>query len=177
MSTYGIIQTKDVGKTLTAVAMVKYFILERGYDPREVYANFEIRYPGCHALTSEGIRQLIGQIMHLGWRHKIIVIDEANTVFPARLWGDKERTKELLSLWQDVKMFHKIIYTSHIGRAVDLLLRQATDFDIIPWIDRQEDCVNLRVINGVDLDKTSICIPNASSYYKDYNRWGEIVAS
>lgn len=170
----GIKSIQDQGKTLTGVALLRWLITQGGYCPDEVHANVALTMPGAHIHTSKDMREIMGSMLHNGWQHKILFIDEINRVYPARMWKDPERTNELLTVWQDEKCFHWIIYTCHVGTAVDVLVREATQIVIVPKFNRERDCIDLTVINSLDLEVHQEIIERASRFFADYNRW-EIV--
>jgi len=162
---------QDQGKTLCAVAQAIQLVLKGSYHPDEVYGNVKLTMPGSHFLNSDDMRQLMGDIVKQGRRHLIIIIDEVNRVYPARFWSDKDRTLELLTIWQDVKSFQQIIYTTHVGNSVDLLVREATQFVNVPRYFPAQDLVRVYSINGLDMKATKWILQPASAYFEEYDRW------
>ena len=171
----GIKSIQDQGKTLTGVALVRWLVTEGGYAPGECYGNVALSMPGFNRLNSNGMRELMGQMVTGQWRHKVLFIDEINRVYPARMWKDPERTGELLTMWQDEKCFHWIIYTCHVGTSVDILIREATQIIIVPKYRKERDIIELEVINSLDLEVHSEVIERVSRFFTDYDRW-EIVS-
>lgn len=165
---------QDQGKTLSAVATVVELILHHGYDPEECYGNVAINLKGFHYLSSQGMRDLLGRMVREKWRHKVLVIDEINRVYPARFWKDADRTMELLTIWQDEKMFHWIVYTCHVGNSVDLLVRDATQVIAVPRFDKLRDVVRLGIVNSLDLECHDLEIPRASRFFPLYDRWAVV---
>lgn len=147
---YGVLGWQDAGKSATAVGIAKELIRYHGYKPWEVIANLCLRWQGSHAVTNDGMRQIVKAMVQEGVRHKILIIDEADRVFPARFWHQAEQTEALLGLWQDEKLFNHIIYTQHLGKGVDTMMHKATQIQIIPKYHKAADLINLIVINRVD---------------------------
>lgn len=162
---------QDQGKTLCAVAQAVQLVRKGSYQPEEVYGNVSLAMPGSHFLCSDDMRQLMGDIVRQGRRHLILLIDEINRVYPARFWSDKERTMELLTIWQDIKSFMQIIYTTHVGNSVDLLVREATQFVMVPRYFPAQDLVRIYSINGLDMKPGKWYLQPASSIFKEYDRW------
>lgn len=146
-------------------------IAHHGYEGSECFGNVAVSLDGYQALSSMGIRSVMRALVTKKLRHKVVLIDEINRVYPARFWSDKDRTMELLSVWQDEKCFHWIIYTTHVGTSVDVLIREATQIILVPKFDREADEVRLSVINSLDLECHEEVIPQVSRFFSVYDRW------
>lgn len=166
---------QDQGKTLCAVAQAVHLVTRGGYSPDEVYSNVKLTMPGSHWLSSEELRDLMGDVVRRSRRHLVLLIDEINRVYPARFWGDKERTMELLTIWQDVKAFMQIIYTTHVGNSVDLLVREATQFVNVPRYVPERDMVRIISVNSLDMRVKRFVLHPASDYFREYDRWAFVV--
>lgn len=163
---------QDCGKTATAVATVRRLIKRNGYDPGEVIANIHLKIPGTHSTNNDLMRRFVLDMVSKGLKHKVVLIDEADRVFPARFWQNNEQTTALIGLWQDVKMFNWILWTAHRGTGVDLLLRQTTQVGVRPRYYKNLDLIKARVYNSIYESKSTITIPEVSRHvFPFYDRW------
>lgn len=163
---------QDCGKTATMVAAIRQHLLCDGYVPDEVYVNFKLNIPGCHCLNNAQMRLFIRKMIAEGLRHKIIGITEADRLFPARFWNNREQTETLLGLWQDEKLFNLVYYDAHIGTSVDLVLRQTRQMAMIPKYFKVLDKIRVLYINGLFRREYYLWIDNVSKViFPYYNRW------
>lgn len=177
MTIVGIRNWQDTGKSALAVATAKELVLRHGYDLTEVVANLHLNWPGAHSVNNQEMRLYIRKMVTNGLRHKIIILDEADRLFPARFWHDPEQTEALIGLWQDVKLFNWIIYTAHLGTSVDVVLRQTTQIELVPEYDEKNDCINFVVYNAqYGLVYEDTCDNVSKTIFPDYDRW-EIIGA
>lgn len=162
---------QDTGKTLTMVATLLELCRFHGYKYSEAVGNVGVNMPGFTKLNSQQLREYVKRTCSEGLKHRIILIDEIDSVFPARFWSDKEQTEALLGLWQDVKLFNWVLYTAHLGKAIDKIIRDCTQVVVIPEYVREDDTVYLEVIDGLDLEVFEDAIYPASDVFKFYDRW------
>ena len=168
----GIKGIQDTGKTAVAVAIVMELVAHHGYAWSDVVANIMIKREGVHCITNELMRKYVAKMVTGGLRHKVILFDEADRLFPARFWQEREQSEALIGLWQDVKLFNNIIWTGHIGTSVDVMLRQTTQVGIIPHYIRTQDLIKVYVFNGLYRRKFMLTCPNVSkTIFPFYNRW------
>lgn len=175
---YGIRGWQDTGKTALAIGVAKELVFRHGYAFDEVVANLSLtRWPGAHSLTVPEMRLYVRKMVRTGLKHKIIILDEADRLFPARFWHNAEQTEALLGLWQDEKLFNRVIYTSHHGTSIDLMMRQTTQIELEPDYDSFNDCIPFRVYNAIDGIVYDDCLLDVSKMiFPDYNRW-EVVGA
>ena len=171
---YGIKSIQDQGKTLIGVALLLQLCNLYGYEPAECYGNLVINLKGYHPMTSQGMRDLMGRMVRERLQHKVLFFDEINRVYPARFWKDQERTQELLTVWQDEKMFTQIIYTTHVGNSVDILVREATQIILVPRFDKPRDLITVEVVNSLDLECHTEEVRPASNLFSWYDRWAPV---
>jgi hypothetical protein len=162
---------QDTGKTLTMVATLQELCLRHGYSPSEAVGNVGVNLDGFVKLNNDGLREYVKRTCSEGLRHKIILIDEIDSVFPARFWSDKAQTETLLGLWQDVKLFNWVLYTAHLGKAIDKIIRDCTQIVVIPEYVREDDAIYLEIIDGLDLMVFGDVIYPASAVFPLYDRW------
>lgn len=165
---------QDQGKTLVMVRTAIWLMAYGGYHPSECYGNVDIDIDGYHFLSSDDMVDLLTRMVKEEVRHKVILLDEVDRIFPHRFWSSKEQTNALLGLWQDVKLFNYILWTAHLGGAVDLLLRECTQITVIPKYDKLADCVNAEIISNVDMRVASVVFDTASATFPLYNRWAPV---
>lgn len=166
---------QDKGKTALALIAAKELILYHGYSATEFVANVEVSWPGSHFLTSQQMRQYIRAMVTKGLKHKIILLDEVDRLFPARFWQDAAQTEALIGLWQDEKLFNYILYTAHRGTSLDIIMRLCTQIEIEPDYDELKDCIDFTVYNAVDGFVFDDCAENVSkTIFRDYHRWAVV---
>lgn len=171
---YSIRQMQGQGKTLSMVALIKNFLNPRKYTyiPHEVIANFQLNIEGVHVVNNDTMRKYLYKMITEGLRHKIVAITEIDRLFPARFWQDKNQTSAILGLWQDEKLFSRIIWDAHIGSSVDLLLRQTSQYEILPQMDKYNDRLYITVLNLLNFTKTRWYVDNVSKrLFPLYDRW------
>lgn len=163
---------QDKGKTALGLLAAKELILWHGYDPGEFVANIHVNWPGSHCLTNLQMVQFVKGMVKRGMSHKIIFLDEADRLFPARFWQGKEQTEALIGLWQDEKLFNQIILTSHKGTSTDIILRSCTQIEIEPEYSAARDSISFTVYNVVDGRVYEDVAENVSvTILNDYDRW------
>jgi hypothetical protein len=171
----GVRAFQDKGKTALAIGTAKELVLYHGYSTAEVVVNLNLRWPDCHVLTNPQMRQYITRMVTHGLKHKIIILDEVDRLFPARFWHDKEQTEALIGLWQDVKLFNWIIYTAHKGTGTDIILRECTQVELEPEYDELRDLIDFTVYNAIDGLVYDDALLNVSkTIFPDYDRWEPI---
>lgn len=170
----GIKAAQDQGKTSLMVACIVYLIKRGGYRPDECYSNVDIRISGFHALNSEDLKKYVAEMIVNKYRHKIIGLDEVDRIFSHRFWNDKKQTEALLGLWQDVKLFNYIFWTAHLGRAVDLLLRETTQMELIPYYVKLKDKLVVGMIDTVNQRTATADLRHISRVFPLYDRWAVV---
>jgi hypothetical protein len=150
--------------------------MRNGYDPKEVVSNIKLEIPGTHNVNNDVLKKFVLSMVGKGLKHKIVLIDEADRVFPARFWQNQDQTLALVGLWQDVKMFNWILWTAHKGTGVDVILRSVTQIGIVPKYDKLRDMIKFRVYNGIYERKFDMACPNVSvTVFPYYHRWDPVV--
>lgn len=171
----GIRAFQDKGKTALAVGAIMELCARHGYAYDEIVANLHLKFPvdnQPHCLNNIQMRQYVRSMVTHGLKHKIVLMDEADRLFPARFWQQREQTDALIGLWQDYKLFNYIIYTAHEGTSVDIVLRQVTQIEINPEYDIRNDCINFTIYNQVDGFVDDDCLVNVSkNIFPYYDRW------
>lgn len=166
----------DKGKTLAMVATIVELIGRCGYVGDDVHANMEIRIPGVHQYDNAGIRLYLREVLKMGVRHKIIVMDEIEGIFPARAFKDKLQTSDLNGLWQMTKMEHWLLFTCHKGTVIDKIIRDCTQISVEPEYDEETDILRMDIINGVDNEEGIVReVFPASEVMPLYDRFAPVV--
>lgn len=162
---------QDCGKTSTMVAAFLSLCLNFGYTPEEAVGNLTVNVPGYKKLTNEKLRDFIKNMITKNYRHRIVLMDEADGVYPARFWHKQSQTDDLLGFWQDFKLFNYVLMTTHPGRGVDLMLRESTRIEVIPKYVKADDAIYLTILNDIDLAIIRNKIYPASKLFQFYKRW------
>ena len=170
-----ITNTQDKGKTLTMVHTMADLVANHGYKPKEVVGNLTIRMKGYTKYSNEELKKYIEVMVTKGIRHKIVMIDEVDGVYPARFWNRGRQTEQLLGMWQDWKLFNWFLMTGHKGNAgVDLIVRATSSVYIEPTYIKGEDTIYLTYYNKREDRFGYDSIKPASAMFPFYNRWQPI---
>lgn len=170
-------QFQDKGKTALAVGTILELCARHGYDYDEVVANLHLKFPvpedrQPHCLNNIQMRQYVKAMVTQGLKHKIVLLDEADRLFPARFWQQRGQTDALIGLWQDYKLFNYVIWTAHEGTGVDIVLREVTQIELEPDYYELEDCIPFVIYNGMDGLVDDDCLLNVSkNVFPYYDRW------
>jgi len=162
------------GKTLSMVAVMLELLRHHGYSGWECTGNVDVKVPGYSFVSSESLKSWIREMITKGLRHRVVLIDEIDRVFPHRLWADKRQVLDLTGIWQDEKLFNFILWTAHMGDPVDKIVREATQISVIPDYQRDLDRVVLGVVNVYDLETHEEVIEPASAIFPFYDRWAMV---
>lgn len=173
MAVIGCKAQKGKGKTLTMIATAVEYVRNGGYSWSECIGNVSLQTveDGYLCLNNEQMREYVSTMYDQQLRHKIILLDEIDRVFPARFFKNDSQTEALIGLWQDEKAFHKILYTTHLGKSTDKIIRDSTQILLIPDYIRELDMIDITVINGDELKVGRKVIRNVSRLFWIYNRW------
>lgn len=175
----GIKAFQDKGKTALAVGTMLELCAHHGYAYDEIIANIPLKFPvdnKPHCLNNAQMRAFIKRMVLEGIQHKIIMIDEADRVFPARFWQKPDQTEALIGLWQDYKLFNYFIWTGHAGTGVDLVLRQVTQIELEPEYNPKTDEIPFIIYNAVDGFVSNDCLVDVSkNIFPYYDRWERVI--
>jgi hypothetical protein len=168
----------STGKTALMVGFIRRLLITGqrwpdGFRPDDVVVNFKLEIPGCHCLNNKQMRAYIKKTVSEGIRHKIIGITEADRVFPARFWHDKEQSESLIGFWQDEKLYYQVFWDSHIGTDVDVMLRNTRQRAYLPKYDKYKDLINYTMIDSYTMRVyRGLRLLNVSkSVFPYYDRW------
>lgn len=129
------------------------------YKTSQIYSNLRLFRPDgteladYHYMKNREIRQFVKTMVENGLNHIIIIVDEIDRVFPHRFWNSKEQTEALLGLWQDEKLFVEFFGTAHIGKGIDLIIRESMQFEYIvsrKGVNKRSNTLEYTVINILD---------------------------
>ena len=143
------------GKTLWIAHFYRYLIDKSPYTPFDAVGNmtFKGKYAnGYQVYKGDKLRQYLWDLIHVPYTHKIVIIDEADSEFPARAFTDKEQTEIATRLWHTAKLGNYILLSSHLGNSTDLIMHLASHFYVFP---RQPNfatnSMEFTIANGLDL--------------------------
>ena len=146
---------ESVGKTLWLAHYYRYLIDKGYYTPYDAVGNitFKGKYSiGYQVLKGDSLRQYLWDLTHKPYQHKIVIIDEADSEFPARLFTDKEQTEIALRLWHTAKLHNYIFLSSHLGNSTDVIIHLASHFYVFPRKpDFATNTLDFTIANGLDL--------------------------
>jgi hypothetical protein len=169
---------QDTGKTALQVGFIRRLLANgqkwrNGYRPDDVIVNYALKIDGCHCINNQQMRAYIKKTVTTGIRHKIIGITEADRVFPARFWQDKEQSETLLGFWQDVKLFNQVFWDAHIGTGVDVMLRDTRQRAYIPKYNKHLDLIEYIMIDSYTMRvyKGLRMLNVSKSVFPYYDRW------
>lgn len=143
------------GKTLWIAHFYRYLIDGGLYTPYDAIGNmtFKGKYAdGYTVYKGDNLRQYLWDLIHIPYTHKIVIIDEADSEFPARAFTDKEQTEIATRLWHTAKLGNYILLSSHLGNSTDLIMHLASHFYIFPrQPDFKTNTMQFTIANGLDL--------------------------
>ena len=146
------------GKTLWIAHYYRYLIDKGLYTPYEAVGNmtFKGKYAdGFETLKGENLRQYLWDLTHMPYKHKIVIIDECDSEFPARLFSDKEQTEIALRLWHTAKLGNYVFLSSHLGNSTDVIMHLASHFYVFPHQpDFATNTMDFTIANALDLNIT-----------------------
>lgn len=149
---------ESTGKTLWVAHKYRYLIDKGLYTPSDAVGNMTFRGKyanGYQVLKGEDLHQYLWELTHIPYRHKIVIIDEVDSEFPARYFSDKEQTEIALRLWHTAKLHNFIFMTSHLGNSADLIMHLATHYLVFPRQPVFEtNTMEFTIANGLDLETT-----------------------
>ena len=146
---------ESTGKTLWIAHYYRYLIDNGFYTPYDAVGNitFKGKYSiGYEVVKGDRLRQYLWDLTHVPFRNKIVIIDEADSEFPARFFSNKEQTEIALRLWHTAKLHNHILMSSHLGNSTDVIMHLASHYYVFP---RRPDFVTntleFTIANGLDL--------------------------
>jgi hypothetical protein len=146
---------ESTGKTLWIAHLYRYLIDNKLYLPSEAVGNitFKGKYSlGYQTLKGDNLRQYLWDLTHKPYEHKIVIIDEVDSEFPARLFSDREQTEIALRLWHTAKLHNYVLMSSHIGNSADVIMHLASHYYVFPRKpDFNTNSMEFTLANGLDL--------------------------
>lgn len=163
------------GKT-AALLLTMLELWRRGwYTPADTIGNVTVNAEGYTKLSNDELKQYILWLIKGEQRHKIIIADEADKIWPGRSFKDREQSEALVNLWQDQKMQLWFLYSAHKGKGVDAILRAETNILLLPRYDKASDTMDVRVLNGMRMQKFTRRVDRVSRLWVGefplYDRW------
>jgi len=166
--------TEDAGKTLWIARFYKYLIDSGIYLPTEAVGNITFRGKygvGYQVKKGEELHDYLWELTHKPYQHKIVIIDEIDSEFPARFFPSREQTETALRMWHIRKLHNVILMSSHLGRSTDLIFDLATHYKILPTKPNWEtNSMEFTVINRLDKEISDWCVGGVIEAMLIYNR-------
>lgn len=166
----------DTGKTAGAVALI-LDLMKLGYKPDDVHSNIWLDLEGYHYHTNSEFRVFLREVLSRGLRHKVLLADEIDCVYPSRGFKDKLQTEEVLKLNQMTKTECWFITTHHKGSSIDKIIRDCMNISLEARYSAMKDTIYFDVLNAVDCPDEVLYreVYPASEVFKRYRRWEAIV--
>ena len=179
IGTYEYTGIQRCGKSTVMIHDLTEKVLPAGYQPDDVYANFDVFIEGIHIMENH---QLIDQILRIKrdrLTNKVILFDEMGQELKARAYSDRVQTEVVSFAWQMPKRGIILMYCSNVGNSADVILRDATWITVMPHYlkgaTHEKDSISLTVIYNYDCRiQTGLCLPNVHKYQKLFNSWQAI---
>ena len=177
---YKLINAPRTGKGVVMTAMNLMFVTSgldgRKYKASELYVNYDLLidgagYEGVHFLrTRADVLKFLKQMIDKEMSHICVSIADCDQVLPPRWWQNKKQTEALMAVWQEAKLMNTIMYDCHWGD-VDKMLRDNTDWVIIPEIDTFHDRLNAGIFSMKDRQSGHVfeMVPRPSSVYRYFH--------
>lgn len=144
------------GKTLWIAHFYRYRV-DNHLTSTEHKAVGNMTFKGKYAenyevLKSDDLRQYLWDMIHKPYQGRDVIIDEADSEFPARAFTDKEQTEIALRLWHTAKLHNYILMSSHLGNSTDLIMHLAAHYLIYPRQPSfKTNSMDFTVANALDL--------------------------
>ena len=165
---------ESMGKTLWIAHKYRYLIDKGFYTPYDAVGNitFKGKYAiGYQVLKGDDLRQYLWDLTHKPYQHKIVIIDEADSEFPARLFTSKEQTEIALRLWHTAKLHNYILLSSHLGNSTDVIIHLASHFYVFPRKPNFfTNTLEFTIANGLDLETSDWIAHDVIKTMLIYNR-------
>lgn len=146
---------ENQGKTLWIAHYYRYLIDKGFYSPDDAVGNmtFKGKYAqGYQVLKGDDLRQYLWDLTHKPYKNKIVIIDECDSEFPARMFVEKEQTEIALRLWHTAKLHNHILLSSHLGNSTDLIIHLASHFYVFPHQPNFDtNTMDFTIANAIDL--------------------------
>lgn len=123
------------GKTLWIAHFYRYLIDSGLFTPKDATGNisFKGKYSvGYTVRKGEKLHQYLWDMTHKPYTHKIVIIDEIDSEFPARFFASREQTEIALRMWHVQKLDNFVLMSSHLGNSTDLIYHLASHYLIYP---------------------------------------------
>lgn len=123
------------GKTLWLAHLYKTLIDSGEFTPYDATGNmtFKGKYAkGYTVRKGEALRQYLWDMTHKPFTHKIVIIDEIDSEFPARFHASYEQTELANRMWHVQKLGNFVLESSHIGTSTDLIFMLSSHYLIYP---------------------------------------------
>lgn len=153
------------------------------YEPDDFYCNYRIMIDGFNCGNNEQMVEWLKQCRKDRWHNKVFMVDEASQPplpFYARGWKKDEQTEIVTMFWQFPKLGNTLLYSDNLGSSVDVQLRDATQFTIIPFYhhgvmeDRSDDRIDVTVIANHELWVGKRVLYNPAAVQKWFNSFKEV---
>lgn len=127
-------------------------ILSMLYPDCEIHTNFIVDVPYSIHHSNDSMIQEILKAKYEKRRRIIWGFDELSQVLFGRGYSNKIQIEVSSFLWQMPKREHCMLYTSNPGKSVDLIIRLATGFTVLPKYyhgnTREEDYIIYRLCDN-----------------------------
>lgn len=133
ISSYRGVQGK--GKSTALFFDYLRLLANTSYLGDDSYGNVENGVKGFHYIDSEDVPEVMDRMLTARVRHIVWLVDDASAIFPARGYVNRKQSETLKRIWLDRRLFWWVFYTCHVGKSVDLILDEATQFIVLPHFD------------------------------------------
>lgn len=165
---------ENQGKTLWIAHFYRYLVDHKIISPYDTVGNmsFKGKYAiGYTVLKGDDLKDYLWQMTHIPLTGKCVIIDEADSEFPARLFTDKEQTEIATKLWHTSKLGNYVLLSSHLGNSVDVIIHLASHYYIYPLTpDFATNSLDFVVDNRLDLEITDWTAHDIIKTMLIYNR-------
>jgi hypothetical protein len=165
---------EGTGKTLWIAHFYKFLIDSGLFTPYDATGN--ISFKGKYGLgytvkKGETLHEYLWNMTHIPYRHKIVIIDEIDSEFPARFFANKEQTEIALRMWHVQKLDNFVLMSSHIGNSTDLIYHLASHYLIYPKKPCFEtNTMDFTIVSNLELWNTEMVAHDIVKTMLIYNR-------
>ena len=182
-----VIGNQGCGKNVLMTVMAHFWVknVPEVYSFDRIYANYHLVYPGAHYLKNKDMKLQLrkmfakeedgGEMVSGKWDNTIVLIDEIDGLYPQWGHGDAEARKDLSGVYQDEKMHVQMYCTTHKPNNFNKIMRDASTVIAIPDLDKFEDTLYVKFIDGRYRTVNEMNIHPASYYFGCYSRDEKVI--
>lgn len=153
------------------------FQLKLAMPERKTYVNFALEMPDCLCMANEQMLEFLITAMERKIRDINVGVDELSQILTGRGYAKERQTRIASSLWQMPKRGWFFLYTSNVGASVDLIIREATTYTVLPKYifgengNREKDKIDYWAVSNYEQGLEKGIEYNVAYYQRFFDTW------